>query len=173
MLPLWALNSVHLERKYWLAIIPLAYCITISGMTVGHFISLIPVPSIQNSYHQYQQLMDAGLFTKINIFNTLILLRVTICLLLIYKIDTIKKYNKLAIIWVKIYTLAITVYLVFSDIPVLATRLSELFFIVEILLFPLIVYVFSKRELIFGKLSVITVSFLMLLINTFYIHILL
>ena len=171
-LPLWLLRCNHIYRYVWLSLIPIAYCMTLSGLTIGNFVSHIPIPIVQNSYQQYNLAMAIGNYSEINIFNLLLILRIVLCMTLIFMIHRIYKYNRLAIIWVKVYTIAIVSAVILSDFPVLAVRLSELFFVIEILLFPLIVNIFKSRCHVIGRLSVIGLSLIMLLINTFYINIL-
>ena len=170
--PIWFLRSNNIKYKLWILLIPIGYCLAITNNTIGHLVSYIPIPIIQNSYHQYQLAMDAGMFSAINIFNTVLILRVIICITILIKIKDIQTQNKQAILWIKLYSLGIFSLLVFSDIQVIAVRLSELFFVIEIVLFPLLIYIFPRKSQNIGKLSVISISLLMLLVNTFYIHLL-
>lgn len=173
LFPIWFINTRKLNIKIWLSVIPIAYILAITNHSFGNYVALLPIESITDHYNQYQLAMKDGYFTKINIFNSLILLRIAVCSILTYNCNKISKKNSYIYLWVKIYIIAIACAPLLSDFPVLAGRISELLLVIEILLLPLIVFLFNKKDYFIGKSVVIGIGLTMLLINTYYIKILL
>lgn len=165
ILPLWFINA-HKPRKLVLLLtIPVAFMVYLLKINL---IVNIPIPYLQDKVVAYQEYQELGLasFNKINIFNSLFLLRIGIYYLLIYKYDFLIKTNKYAIILVKIYAISLFVLPGFSVMPVVAFRISELFGIVEVILVPLIYYLFIPTK--YSKLLIFLLCLVVLLMNVFY-----
>ena len=146
----------------------IAFAYIVGGIVpISDLMQYIPIEGLQNLWMMYEHTLG----DEVNIFNAVQLGRVTICLLLLYFIDRISIYNKYAILLVKIYAISIAALVLFSSVPVIAFRVSELYQVVEVVLIPMAVYaingyVFFKRTL------VIIVGLAFLLMNTFYLEIL-
>lgn len=67
---------------------------------------------------------------------------------------------------IKIFALSLMSFTVFSFLPVIAFRTSEMFGIVEILLIPSLAY--AVKPLNVGKILVLIFASAMLLLNIFY-----
>lgn len=158
----------NFKKSIYSLIIPLGYILSLSGVTVGHMVSLVPIPFVQKSYEMYVNAMDLGEGDKINIFNAFILIRIAIAYLLIIGSAKMQKHNRLFLIWLKLYILGIIAFLLCRDIPALAFRLSELFFAVDILLYPMLVYLFRYKNRAWCKVAVIIVGACSLFINIGY-----
>lgn len=167
ILPLWFLNPFSLKRNIYLSVLPLAYLFALKGVTIGFLVEQVPLPQVQSLYSMYKMQIENGEGDVINLFNSLQLLRCIVLYFLVYYSSLIVPSNKYIFLLVKIYTIALTSFVLFSDIPVLSFRISELLFIVEIVLFPLIVYVFKEKRM--AMLMPITIGLFMLLVNVFYI----
>jgi len=124
--------------------------------------SLITIPKLQ----EYQMLMKVGMYDEINIFNVAFLLNYFITAIILLTINTIYKYNPYAFILIKLNVIGISIYIMFSAVPVLSMRVSELFLVTQIALFPCIIYSFSKK--VYGYLLIILYSIAIFYINTFH-----
>ena len=149
-----------------MSLIPLSYILFSSVIVFGSLAEHIPIPTFQTLWRAYQNSMNQGLDSDINIFNTLHLLRCITCLFLLYNLNKIAIYSNISILWVKIYTISLVSLVVFSDVPVIAFRVSELLQVVEIVLIPTLVLIPSYRSI--GKYMAIVFGASLLFINTFY-----
>lgn len=166
ILPLWFITCNKSHKLLYILLIPIAYALTIGGITIGHLAELIPIEAIRLSWQMYQISMENDIGTNINIYNSLHILRCIMCLFLLWNIDRISRYSKIAVLWVKIYVLSLALFVLMSDIPVIAFRVSELYQIVEILLIPTIILIPRYRSI--GKYIGISFGFCILYINIFY-----
>lgn len=166
ILPLWFINTKTPQKKIYLWMVPIAYIITIMGYAIGYLIAKVPIAQIQELWLMYEYRMANNEGVDINIFNSLHLMRCFMCTLILFNIDKIAKYCPFAIIWSKIYTISLVAFLLLSDIPVAAFRISELFQIIEILLIPTILLIPRYRQL--GKYLIIVFAGFCLFINIFY-----
>lgn len=117
----------------------------------------------------YKQFQELGYVERevVNVFSLFFLIRVIVFYLILWKYELITLNNKYTPVLIKIYSIGLMSYLIFANMPVFATRISELFFVVEIILIPFFIYVF--KPLLFAKslISFIGVSiFLMFLFYT-------
>lgn len=152
IIPFWFLNPKHINTKLYLLLIPLAYILALGGVTFGRFVELIPIDRVQQGWRMYELAMEHDIGTSINIFNISQLFRCACAIILIWYIGRLKTYVPQAIIWLKIYVVALVVLIMFSDIPVLAFRLNELLQVVEILLIPSIIVIPRYKQL--GKVLI-------------------
>lgn len=164
ILPLWLLSKEKVSRWFFL-LIPISYVFYWLGIQCGTLVQFIPFDFAQSLYELYtRSLIDND--ETINVYNVLHLLRCIICLLLLCNMKLILKHCIYTIIVLKIYILSLASLVVFSDIPTLAFRISELYQIVEIILIPMLIYIFRK-ELI-GKCLVLLFAIITLYINVFH-----
>lgn len=139
MLPLWFLPSK--SNKIWLIVsIPIAYVIYFLGVDL--FSISIPIPAIQEKLDIYNSLQGLGTdwMDEINVFNLVFLVKVVIFYFLLWKYDTIAKHNKYFPILMRVYCLSLFVFPALGAFPVAAFRVSEFYGIVEIILYPLLIY---------------------------------
>jgi hypothetical protein len=101
-----------------------------------------------------------------NIWNFGFLINLALTLLLAFYADIIQQYNKYAYLMVKIAVLSIMSYLLFSGIPILALRSSELYGIVQIFLYPSIIYIFRNK--LIGYAILISISMFNFYIYFYY-----
>lgn len=165
ILPLWFLNTK--PQKTWLIIlVPISYIIYFLGV---NFITVIPISGIKEKIEIYQQLQELGgeESLPVNVFNLVFLTKIFLYYFFIYKYDLLLSYNVYFPLVIKIYCISLVSYIIFSQISAFATRISELFGIVEIILIPFVFYIF--RPIYFSKLLVIFIGFSFLLIVLFYV----
>lgn len=94
------------------------------------------------------------------------LTRISILTFLIYKSDVLVKYNKYSFILIKIYVISISFYYILSFNPAFAGRINDMFGIVEIILFPMIMFLFTPK--ILPRLLIFTLSSMFLFLNLYY-----
>ena len=97
------------------------------------------------------------------------LTRISIISLLIYKCDIIIKYNKYSFLLIKIYIVSISSYYILSFNPAFAGRINDMFGIVEIILFPMIMFLFKPK--IFPKLLILCMASMFIFLNLYYLKI--
>lgn len=83
-----------------------------------------------------------------------------------FKYKQLENCNRYFPLLLKIYGFSLFIFPVFSFIPIVGYRLSELTGCVEIILYPLLVYCFTPK--IIAKGIVIFIGLLLLLVNIFY-----
>ena len=166
--PLWFINTNKTHKNIYIWMIPIAYIIVITGHSFGYLVSHIPIEQIQTLWMMYEQVMARDVGTAINIFNSMHLIRCAICLLILVNLDKLAQYNPYTIVWAKIYTISFVAFLLLSDIPVIAFRISELLQIVEIVLLPTILLLPRYRQL--GKYIIIGFAGFCIFINIFYLQ---
>ena len=165
ILPLWFLG-LKARKIFLLFSIPIAYIIYFSGINL---ITTIPISVIQSKISIYQSLMEMGNEESIliNVFNLVFLGKITLFYFLLTKYELIASYNKYVPILMKIYCISLISYPVLAVMPPIATRISELFAIVEIVLLPLLYYAF--KPIWFSKSIVFFIGICFLLVNLFYV----
>jgi hypothetical protein len=169
IIPLWFLNTKRINRNLYILSLIVVYLAVISGLSLSKLIELIPIERVQILYQGYLLGTTQGLHSdKINLFSTIQLLKVSILLVLLLKVDTISRHSPFAILLVKINTLSVLSYAILSDIPVLAFRISQFLGVVEIITFPMIIYLFTERSRKIGYLVPLSVSSIFMGILLFY-----
>ncbi|WP_306353546.1 EpsG family protein [Flavobacterium sp. '19STA2R22 D10 B1'] len=162
--PLWFIGKKAHKKILFLSI-PVAYIIYFSQINL---IGVLPIPGIQQKLEVYKQLQDLGgeQWNSINVFNLLFLARIAIFYFILLKYDLILANNKYLPILIKIYCIALISFLIFAVMPVLAFRMNELFGIVEVVLIPLLFYVFRPR--LISKIVIVFIGVCLISIVLFY-----
>lgn len=145
--PLYFLNGEKITKKKWVLLIPTAYMLYFFNINLTQLVQFIPINSIQALYEMYVDSLDFWEFDGVNVFNLLIFLRCSIAIFFVYNTDKLIESNRYFIIMLKIYILGIFAFVSLTDIPVLSFRISELLFIVEIVLIPMFIYLFNEKRL--------------------------
>lgn len=165
MLPLLLLTNQDLtkrQRLIWALLVPagcVAYIMQIS-------IAALPIPYIGDKLEAYQDLKAHGLLDEINVFNSVFLVHIIIYLYLLYMYDLIKDHNFYFPIMIKMMGLSIFSFAALSSLPVLAFRVSELYGIVEIVLFTNIYYTIKPEWV--SRCIVMFIGITLFCINVFY-----
>lgn len=145
---LYVFRPGKINRYLYAGIILAAYALALKGITFGTMGQYIPISPVREGITRYQMVMEAGSFAEpLSLFNGRQILRCLTVFLLLFHIDKFNAQYKYAILCLKIETLAIVCFLLLSDIPVLASRLSDLFFVIEIFTIPLLAYLFRPRRI--------------------------
>lgn len=154
------LNTQKPRRLLFAGLVMVSYLLGIMGTTFGSLVALLPLEFVQDALVMYQD----NIYEEINIFNAMQLLRVALCFFLLYFIDTISRHNRYAVLLVKIYAVSLSCLVLFSDLPVLAFRISELLLVAECLIVPMMYYAVKGPEIV-RKLPVVAVSAVILVLN--------
>lgn len=165
LFPLLLLNNKEMnlqQRIVWALVIPFGYVLWITGISIGD----IPIPYISDKLNTYKELQEEGLFDAVNIFNLVYLVKILIYYFILYFYDTISGNNKYLPLLLKMEGLSLFCFSGLSAIPILAFRVSELYGIVEVVLFTCVFYTVNPKWL--GKLTVITIALALFAINVFY-----
>ena len=132
------------------------------------FITLLPIPYVQERVEIYEEMRDLAQMgmDEVNIFNAVYLVKLLVYYLLMWKSSIITEHMPNFPLMIKIFALSLMSFTVFSFLPVIAFRTSEMFGIVEILLIPSLAY--AVKPLNVGKILVLIFASAMLLLNIFY-----
>ncbi len=158
-LPFYFLNPHRLNKKLFFGIllIPhLLYALKINFLTI---LIALHIGIISEKLSLYNDLLDAGIFTDINVYNSVFIIETFFCAFLIWKSDFFYTKNKYAILLIQIFTIALASWMLFSTIPVIAFRSYGYLGIVEIILVPFVLYYIEEQSiavaftLIFGLVS--------------------
>ena len=172
MFPLLFLNNKEMRQKellFLIGIIPICYILYFMKINL---LTTIPIPYISDKIEAYSMLTERGLkgFDEINVFNLVFIVKIIIFIYIAYFYKTIKYYNENVSILLRIQALSIYSFIIFAFLPVLSFRISELFGIVDLIVYPCVYY--TVKQSYVGKLITATVGVILLLINVFYVELL-
>ncbi len=170
IIPLYFLKTDSINKWFWAGILFVSFVLGASGYAMGSLVSFVNVDAIQLLYvmHTTNQTEQ-----EINIFNILQLIRCAYFLLILFYAKKICLQYEMVNVLLKIYCLALVSFYLLSDIPAFAFRVSEFYFVVEILLFPSLILMFKEEIQFWGKLLCISFGFIQLFFNIFYNELLL
>lgn len=157
---LFLLDPQKPRRFIYAGLIVVSYLLALSGTTFGALVAFLPFEFVQDALVMYQD----NVYEEVNIFNVIQLLRVALCFYILYFIDTIRRHNRFAVLLSKIYAVSVSCLVLFSDLPVLAFRVSELLLVVECVLVPMIYYTVKGPETL-RKVPVLLISGVILVLN--------
>lgn len=155
-LPIYFLKTKTLNKVFWIFMIVLGYFLAITHINI---LELTHLSSYFVKVELYTKAAEAHEtnFT-VNIYNFGILISIIMSVVMILKNEMLIQYNPLIILILKINVLSIFAFTALSFLPVFAGRLSELFAIVQMLMYPTLIYVFKEK--IVGYSIVIFISIL-------------
>lgn len=165
LLPLLMLSNKEMTKRdkiIWGSLIPIGYFVYFLHINI----SSLPIPYISDKLEAYQEMKDSGFLDEVNVFNMVFLVKIVIFYYILYMYDLIKEHNEYLPLLLKIMSLSMFSFTALSSFPVLAFRVSELYGIVEILLFTSIFY--TIRPALLAKAVVLTISITLFCMNIFY-----
>lgn len=137
---IFILNPKKPHKFIFLSLIVISYILTLSGYTFGTSLSIIfdlnILPFLMHSYENQE----------LNIFNLIQIAHVIICIYAWWEINAIYKKYPSSILFLKLYTIAICLLPLFSDMISVGIRISELLLSVEIILIPMIISASIRRR---------------------------
>lgn len=144
-LPFYFLDSKSINKKIYLPLLFVPYILHFLHFNILTVLSSFKLGIISDKIQLYNDLLELGIFTNINIYNTMFLIQLFTCVLFILKSDLLLENNKYALVLLKIYCIAAASFVTFSNVPVLAFRISELLSIVQIIIVPFYLYIIKPK----------------------------
>ena len=162
-LPCIFLSSEKHYRFLYVPLILISYAFAmVSSSSLYQLLSSTGIAQLETLEEMYENTRE------INVFNLLNTTKTLICLVLWFNVEKLAKENKNAIYLLKLLTIGcISIPLLFDRIS-MATRFCELFSIVEILLWPLLIHCipmswkFSPRQ---KRISIIIIALVLAFLN--------
>jgi hypothetical protein len=172
MFPLLFLDNRKMGQKEMLCligIIPFCYVLYFMHFNI---LTSIPIPYISEKIEAYSALTERGLkgFDEINVFNLVFLVKIVIFIYVCYFYHTIRHFNENISILLRIQALSIYSFVIFAFLPVLSFRISELYGIVDIIVYSTVFYTIKQSYV--ARLITAMIGVVMLLINVFYVELL-
>lgn len=165
LLPLLLLSNKQMnvnQRLTWAGVILAGYAVHFAGINL----TSLPIPYFSDKLEAYQTVRESGMLDEINVFNMVYLVKIAIYFYLLLMYDTMKPYCPHLAIMLKLMGISLASFTAFSFLPVFAFRASELYGVVEILLFAYVFYTVRPEWL--GKTLVVMISMSLFAINVFY-----
>lgn len=169
-LPFYFFNTKTLNKKAYLALLFVPFILHFLKFNIITILQTFKLGVFSEKIQLYNDLLELGIFNEINIFNTVFLVQLFICSILIIKSDLMYENNKYALILLKIYCFAAASLVFFSNVPVFAIRISELLYVVQIILMPFLLYIIKPKYI--ALLLVIVFALTIISINLLYVGIL-
>ncbi|WP_312993455.1 EpsG family protein [Chryseobacterium flavum] len=153
------------DEKIYPYLIPIGYIIYFLGFNI---IVEIPIPYFQEKLKLYQEGIESGdkQSSTINVFNYAMILKIIVFYFMYAFKDKLLEHSKYSTLLLKINALSIFAFAALSVIPAISYRIHELFNIVEIILIPLIIYIYKNRFI--GYIIVIIYTLIFLLLDILY-----
>lgn len=163
--PLWFVYNRKDKMGIFALLVPIGYLIYFLGSDI---IVNLPIPYIQDKIKIYKELTEIGIngADKINVYNYVYIVRILVFYVLLNFSDKISPYNKYIYLLLKIYAISLFAFTALASIPSFAFRISELLGVVEIIIFPCLIYVFRNKNM--GAFVVVIMSLTFLLFDLFY-----
>lgn len=165
-LPFYFLEKQKLNKVLYCGGILFVYLLFFLGVNAFTLFSYVPIAFLQEKISTYQLLMDQGENLAINVFNILMILRVVYMFILIYKAEMLQKINIYSTVLIKIYSWSLFCLVLLASMPVMAFRVNQLLGIVEIILWPFMLYMFKEKYVIFPVVLLVALG--MISIELFY-----
>lgn len=169
-LPLIFLNTQEIKPIIWYVLLGVAYLFFFLRIGIVDLVAFLPIPIIQEKISAYRLLLDQNIHSDISIYNPIILYKVAFSVFCLYNWKKLQQFNPYSIILIKIFLLSNIIFVLFTELPVLSGRLSQLYGISEIILLPFVFYIFESK--IFSLLYILFISFLLLAIRLYYTNLL-
>lgn len=137
MLPLWFLSSKTIQVKRWICLVVITYGLALFKIDFISLFSMIPIERVQERFISYKM----ARISSANVFSILQLGKIILWGVLLIKYRNLSIKNKYAILLIKILGVSIISLPLFAIDDAIATRIKEFYSVVEIILFPMLVFV--------------------------------
>lgn len=156
--PLYFLKGDIINLKFYVILIPIAYLIYYLEVNLFFMTKIITIPLIQIKMDSYYY--KASINNNINILNFVQLSRIVLAYLFLWKWQLITETNAFGIILIKIYVIALFIFVAFANVPTISSRVSEFLLIVEIILIPFLYIILKPKYLSHSVVIGIGLAFL-------------
>lgn len=169
-LPFYFLDSRSINKKAYLVTLFLPYILIALNINVITILQTFRLGVFSEKIEVYTDLLSKGVNDTIKTYSVVFLVQLLLCTIFILKSDLLIQNNKYSLLLLKIYCIAASSLVMFSNMPVLGIRFSELLNIVEIILIPFLLYVLKPKYT--ALVLVIAYSLVNISINLLYAPIL-
>lgn len=149
-------NKKNSNNNIYILAILLSIVFGLLGLSLTDFIP----KSIINSHYLNSGSESLNIVTKMNIFRSLY------AIILWYFYSQIVKHSSYFSLLLKVYTLGCCIMFLFSRPAILGLRISEFLCVTEIILLPMILYIFPRQSRQYYKIIPVT-SAILLFISSF------
>lgn len=168
MIPLYFLSPISKRRLYYICALILSFLLG-NIIKFDTLVKTINVEFLSNIYYAKTALLDS-FAVKPLYSNIRFILQMTICIFFWFRINSITLYLSSAIIYLKIYTLGLCIYLLFYNIPDVADRLSTMLLISEIILLPNAIRIIQPKWCSIFIISIICLKYFTSSISTYLLN---
>lgn len=165
-LPFYLLSSEKINSFIYSFSLILTYLLHFLNIHFSSLLSLFHSEALSYKLDIYKH----NLLSEVHVLNPIQVFRVCLGLFLLWKKDLIIEHNKYFFLLLKIYFFGLCSLVAFADLSAFADRTSELFMVVEVILFPMIIY--TIKESVFAFFLSISISLVWMCINLFYLQML-
>lgn len=137
MIPLWFLSSKTIKVKKWIFFVGITYGLALFKIDLISLFSMIPIDRVQERFISYRM----ARVSPANVFSILQIGKIILWGILLFKSSVLEHKNKYAILLIKILGISIISLPLFAIDDAIATRVKEFYSSVEILLFPMLIYI--------------------------------
>ncbi len=159
LLPILFLNNeaITTTKKIILAcIVPVCFALYFIGLDL---LTSFNIPYLTEKIELYQAINEYKI-EKESILNPFPLIRMAVFLYAIYFSETIKEFIPSIYLLIKIMGCSLIVYFAFSSVTVISMRIAELYGIIELIMYPGIIY--TVRPFYAGKMIVSIIACILL-----------
>lgn len=154
------LNSRKINKLFW------GMCLLLSYILYFTHFDLIGLLSLGSSFELVNAKLQAygGMDETANVFSIAQIMKILISTLLLYNAGKLIRKNRYSYLLLKIMFISLCALPLFGRNAVTGTRIRDLFGIVEIVLFPMVLYLFAKQWQ--GKVVLLIIGGCMFIIST-------
>ncbi len=163
---MWFLKNDNKKSLWLYFIVPLGYLFSLFDFNIA--VINIPLDYINQKIAIYNELSKSGDTETVNLFNAAYLLRILVYYTILLNKQRIGKNNKYTFLLLKIYALSLFALPALSSLSAVAFRIHELLGIIEIILFPFLIFLFKKGERALSYVFLIGMCVIFLFLNIYY-----
>ena len=134
-LPLYFLSPQKSYKLFYTLLIPVSYILYFGNTQLIYILQNIDIDFITNLWNTKVNTLEVT--EDVNLYNKRQIIQVAFCTLLWINVDKITKTIPSALLYLKIYTIAICTFIILYDVPDIASRLNVLYIIVEVIIVPI------------------------------------
>ncbi len=153
------INSEKLNKTLYAALIPIGCLLWSLSIDFTDIALYVPIDLVSQKIVIYQDAAEI----QANPFNYLYICRCIFAYFLLMHSSRLFRENRFFIVLLKFYFLGLFCHVALFVVPGVATRLSELFLIVEIFLIPMLIVFFKEKA--FGYIIVCMISIAFLIVS--------
>lgn len=148
------INRERPRFKLYLILFFISLVKFISGYSVIQSITSVPVGLVQERLSRYQYTNSLGTYDEVNMMNTALWGQIIVALLSFYMLRKYK--NQYSVVLAKVYAIGLISYMFLAEIPAMSFRISEMCFVVEFILLPMLICLSKSSQI--GKAILATYS---------------